>query len=77
MKKRINAKVHVEDLGQKSISFIYDSEPPLSKEEQIYSNLGMVVFSTEEDVRKVYVLRTIGGQYVGKNSTYLILFPMK
>lgn len=74
MKKRIDAKVQVEDLGQKSISFIYDSESSLSKEEQIYSNLGMVVFSAEEDVRKVYVLHTIGGKYIGEKFDLLDSF---
>lgn len=30
MKKRIDAKVHVEDLGQKSISFIMSGVKPLA-----------------------------------------------
>lgn len=67
MKKRIDVKVHIEDLGQKSISFVYDSESPLSEEEQIYSNLGMTVSSAEEYIRKVYVFRTVDGKYIGEN----------
>lgn len=77
MKKRIDVKVHIEDLGQKSISFVYDSESPLSKEEQIYSNLGMTVSSAEEDIRRVYVLRTISGKYIGKNFDLLESFCSK
>lgn len=67
MEKLINAKVHVADFGQKVVSFIYNPESPLSEEEQIYSNLGMTVSSTEEYVRKVYVLRTIDGKYIGES----------
>ena len=67
MEKLINAKVHVADLGQKVVSFIYIPDSPLSEEEQIYSNLGMNVSSTEEYVRKVYVLRTIDGKYIGES----------
>lgn len=67
MEKLINAKVHVADLGRKVVSFIYNPDSPLSEEEQIYSNLGMTVSSTEEYVRKVYVLRTIDGKYVGES----------
>lgn len=67
MEKLINAKVHVADLGQKVVSFIYNPDSPLSEEEQIYSNLGMTVSNTEEYVRKVYVLRTIDGKYIGES----------
>lgn len=71
MEKLINAKVDVAVFGQKVASFIYNfiynPESPLSEEEQIYSNLGMTVSSTEEYVRKVYVLRTIDGKYIGEN----------
>ena len=67
MEKLINAKVHVADLGQKVVSFIYNPDSPLSEEEQTYSNLGMTVSSTEEYVRKVYVLRTIDGKYIGES----------
>lgn len=67
MEKLINAKVYVADLGQKTVSFVYNLESPLSEEEQIYSNLGMTVSSTVEYIRKVYVLRTIDGKYVGES----------
>ena len=71
MEKLINAKVDVADFGQKVASFIYNfiynPESPLPEEEQIYSNLGITVSSTEEYVRKVYVLRTIDGKYIGES----------
>lgn len=71
MEKLINAKVDVADFGQKVASFIYNfiynPESPLSEEEQIYSNLGITVSGAEEYIRKVYVLRTIDGKYIGES----------
>lgn len=74
MEKLINAKVYVADLGQKTVSFVYNLESPLSEEEQIYSNLGMSVSSTEDYIRKVYVLRTVNGKYIGENFDFFEAF---